>query len=73
MNTAFLARIEALENQNRVLTHKLQVAVEQQNLFTIDDIAGNNKLVKLYTGFPSYEIGLFSLFGSNCDETQLLG
>ena len=53
VNTALLARIEALESQNRVLTEKLQVAMDQKSVFGIDRIAGNDKLVSLYTGFPS--------------------
>ena len=51
-----LVRIEALESQNRVLTEKLQVAMDRKSVFGIDDIAGNDKLVTLYTGFPSYDI-----------------
>ena len=35
---------------------KLQVAMDQKSVFGIDDIAGNDKLVTLYTGFPSYDI-----------------
>lgn len=56
VNTALLARIEALESQNCVLTEKLQVAVEHKSVFGIDNIAGNDKLVNLYTGFPSDDI-----------------
>ena len=56
VNTALLAQIEALESQNRVLTEKLQVAMDQKSVFGIDNIAGNDKLVNLYTGFPSYDI-----------------
>lgn len=42
VNTALLARIEALESQNCVLTEKLQVAVEHKSVFGIDNIAGND-------------------------------
>lgn len=61
VSAALLARIDLLESENRTLTEKLQVAVNKRALFRIEDIAGNDKLVKLYTGFPSYEI-LLSFF-----------
>ena len=35
---------------------KLQVAMDRKSVFGIDDIARNDKLVTLYTGFPSYDI-----------------
>ena len=65
VNTALLARIEALESQNRVLTEKLQVAMDQKSVFGIDSIAGNDKLVHLYTGFPSYDnlLAFFEFLG----------
>ena len=47
LNTALLARIEALESQNHVLTEKLQVAMDRKSVFGIDDIAGKDKLVSL--------------------------
>ena len=56
VNTALLARIESLEGQNCVLTEKLQVAMDQKSVFRIDDIARNDQSVRLYTGFPSYDI-----------------
>ena len=37
VNTALLARIGSLESQNRVLTEKLQVAMDQKSVFGIDN------------------------------------
>ena len=44
VNTALLARIEALECQNCVLTEKLQVAMDQKISVGVDDIAGMTNL-----------------------------
>lgn len=40
VNAALIARIEVLESQNRAVTDKLQVAIDQQRLFKLSDIAG---------------------------------
>ena len=56
VSTALLARIEALESQNCVLTEKLQMATDQRAVFRLDDIARNDKLARLYTGFSSFGI-----------------
>ena len=59
VNTALLARIEYLESENRKLTDRLKVAEDGKRFFRADEIAGNDKLVKLYTGFHSHEVLLF--------------
>ncbi len=75
VNAALLARIEALESQNRVLTNKLQVAIDQRRPFKLDDIAGNDKLVQLYTGFSSHDILLafFEFLGSAVTKLNYRG
>ena len=61
VNTALLARIEYLESENRKLTDRLKVAEDGKRFFRADEIAGNDKLVKLYTGFHSHKV-LLSFF-----------
>ena len=75
VNAALLARIETLERDNRVLTNKLQVAMDQRGMFSIEQIAGNDKLIKLYTGFSSYDILLhfFDFLGSAVTKLNYWG
>ena len=39
-----------------MLTEELQIAMDQKSVFRIDNIARNDKLVRLYTGFLSHYI-----------------
>ena len=74
-STALLARIEALESQNRILTEKLQVAMDRRAVFRIDDIAGNDKLVRMYTGFSSFDVLLafFEFLGPSVNSLNYWG
>ena len=55
LNTGLLARIEALESENRELKAKLLQATNASSPFTATNFAGNDDLIRVYTGFPSYE------------------
>lgn len=52
VNTALLARIEALEDEN---VH-LKTSLKQLRYFRIEDIKDNDCLICFYTGFGSYMI-----------------
>lgn len=52
VNTALLAHIEFLEQENMSLKHCLETATQKP--FRIEDIAHDDRLVRTYTGFPSY-------------------
>ena len=67
LNTGHLARIEVLESQNRELKAKLLQATNDSSPFTTTNFAGNDDLIRVYTGFPSYEALLsFLSFGTCC-------
>ena len=69
LNTGLLARIETLESENRELKAKLLQATATNVLssFTATNFTGNDELIRLYTGFPSYEAFLsFLSFGTCC-------
>ena len=57
LNMGLLPRIETLESENRELKAKLLQATATNVLssFTATNFAGNDELIRLYTGFPSYE------------------
>ena len=75
VSTALLARIEALESENLKLKEEISSIASQTRNFTINSIAADNKLVKLYTGFPSYEIFLafYEFLGPAVDELMYWG
>ena len=50
--TALVARVEALEAKNKILSHKLK---SKKHILRIANIPHNDALVKFYTGFPTYE------------------
>ena len=70
VNVALCSRIATLEAENVRL--KALLADRTPRAFRIESIANNDSLVKLYTGFPSYEIliSFFEFLGSsvNCLE-----
>ena len=53
VNAALVARIEALESENRSLKEK---ATPSESPFRIEQIKNNDRLVRFYTGFTSYVI-----------------
>lgn len=54
VNAAVMARIEMLEHENTRLKHLLDTASKKP--FRLEDIAHDDRLVRAYTGFPSYEV-----------------
>ena len=51
---ALLCRIEYLEAENKDL--KLKLSTNARKTFSVEDVAGNDDLVKLYTGFTTYSV-----------------
>ena len=49
---ALLSRIELLEAENKDL--KLKLSKPARKTFSVEDVAGNDDLVKLYTGFTTF-------------------
>lgn len=77
LNTGLLAKIEALESENSELKAKL-VQTEAANasaIFTVTNFIGNDELIKLYTGFPSYEafLSFFDFLGPAVHELTYWG
>lgn len=75
VSTALLARIEALESENQQLKEELSSVQKHSRNFTVSSIAADSKLVKLYTGFPSYEVFLafYEFLGPAADELTYWG
>ncbi len=59
INTALVARIEALEAENKMMKNHL--CSQKTKHFRLEDIRDNDKLIHFYTGFDSYET-LFAFF-----------
>ena len=59
VNVSLVARILFLEAENNTLRQKLSRM--GRALFRVEQIAHDDSLVSLYTGFPSYEV-LLSFF-----------
>lgn len=75
LNTGLLAKIEALESENRDLRAKLLQATNGQSIFTATNFASNDNMIKLYTGFPSYEafLSFFDFLGPAVYELTYWG
>ena len=65
---ALLSRTELLEAENNDLKLKLSKAVRKT--FSVEDVAGNDDLVKLYTGFTTYSVFLafYEFLGPSVNE-----
>ena len=70
LSAALLAKIDVVEAENRQLKNELSARASQHRGFTVEDIAANDDLVKLYTGFASYEVLLafYEFLGPAVDE-----
>ena len=68
VNTALMARIEMLEGENHSLKQKL--TSKPKPSLRIEDIAHDDKLVRLYTGFISYIVltSFYKFLGPAVDE-----
>jgi len=68
--TALLARVEVLESENQQLKVKLQMVSSERRGFRVEDIAHDDNLVRMYTGFSSYVILLafFEFLGPSVHE-----
>ena len=71
VNTALLARIESLEAENR----HLKASPQGSQPFRIEQIQGNDHLVRFYTGFVSYMIftAFFDFLGPVVNELNYWG
>ena len=54
VNAALMAKIEMLESENAALKQK--VSTTEKAPFRLEDVMHDDNLVKMYTGFPSYEL-----------------
>ena len=59
VSTALLARVELLEAKNKTLKEEVSRSqTTKQEPLSVQGIASKQDLIKLYTGFPSYEVFL---------------
>ena len=72
VNTALMARIEALESENMMLK---ELATRKSAKFCVDEIMHNDHLVSFYTGFKSFYIFLafFQFLGPAVDRLNYWG
>ncbi len=73
IDVALTARIEALEAENKQL--KAELSASKDAFFRIETIATDDSLVRLYTGFASYEILLifFEFLGPSVNNLTYWG
>ena len=73
VDKALLSRIELLEAENKDLKFKLSKM--SRKTFSVEDVAGNDDLVKLYTGFTTYSVFLafYEFLGSSVNELAYRG
>lgn len=76
VSTALLARIELLKAENKTLKEKVShLQTTEQEPLSVKFIASKQDLIKLYTGFPSYEIFLafYEFLGPSVINLTYLG
>lgn len=73
VNAALMARIEVLEHENASLKRSLEASSKKP--FRLEDIAHDDRLVRTYTGFPSYVVLLafFNFLGPAAHHLQYWG
>lgn len=73
VDKALLSRIELLEAENKDLNSKLSKVARKT--FSVEDVAGNDDLVKLYTGFTTYSVFLafYEFLGPSVNELAYRG
>ena len=69
VNAALMAKIEMLESENAALKQKDKAP------FRLEDVMHNDSLVKMYTGFPSYEllVAFFDFLGPAVNNLNYWG
>lgn len=74
VSKALLSRIEYLQAENKSLKRKSQSVVENTP-FRVECIAGDDKLVKLYTGFSTHSVFIefYSFLGPSVSELTYWG
>ena len=72
VDKALLSRIELLEAENKDLKSKLSKLSKKTS---VEDVAGNDELVKLYTGFTTYSVFLafYEFLGPSVNELAYRG
>jgi hypothetical protein len=72
VNTALLARIEALEAENSHLKDRME---QRQQYFRLEQVKHDDKLIRFYTGFVSYAVFLsfFNFLGPAVNELHYRG
>lgn len=75
VNTALLVRIEMLASENQMLKKKVGDLELKRQAFRIDDIANDNNLVRLYTGFVSFGVlkSFYEFLGPSVNELSYWG
>ena len=73
VDKALLSKIELLEAENKDLKSKLSKVAKKT--FSVEDVAGNDGLVKLYTGFTPYSVFLafYEFLGPSVNERAYRG
>ena len=72
VNTALLARVEALEAENSRLKRDLDKCEKKRQYFRLEQVKHDDKLIRFYTGFVSYAIFLsfFDFLGPVVNELR---
>ena len=75
VNTALLARVEALEAENRLLKKQVRDSTAKRQCFRIKHIMHDDKLVHFYTRFISFMIfqAFFDFLGPVVNELNYWG
>ena len=75
VNTALLARVEALEAENSRLKRDLDKCEKKRQYFRLEQVKHDDKLIRFYTGFVSYAIFLsfFNFLGPVVNELRYRG
>lgn len=75
INSALIARIEALESENKCLKKSISTFSSKRCPFRVEDIAHDDRLIQFYTGFSSYDIFLafYEFLGPAVDKLRYWG
>ena len=75
VNTALLARVEALEAENYQLKSDLDKIKSKRQYFQLEQVKHDDKLIRFYTGFATYAVFLsfFTFLGPVVNELHYRG